>query len=183
MPWNDMMTFHKKMTECGVKFKYDNLESWVWFNGDLNEYYNKLIKSDSKRDPNDIKTYAVHRWMGKQRSTLIHYELIYSTIQQYLGDDHGSKLRLLDAGCGLGAGLMWFERNGLSSWELTGHTISSEQLAFINKLPTHNFNAVLKSYDDLDTYVVAKKKFHVIYALTIFINNLYQTLTPLPSSS
>ena len=34
-------------------------DSWKWFNGDLNKYYNQLIASDSKRNPNDIKTYAV----------------------------------------------------------------------------------------------------------------------------
>jgi hypothetical protein len=113
----------------------------------LNAYYNKLIGSDSKRDPNDIKSYAVHRWMGKERSTLIHYDLIFSMIHQFREGREG--LQVLDAGCRLGTGLMWFDTNAPRSWSLTGHTISTEQLEFIKKLPAHKFNAVLKAYDDL----------------------------------
>lgn len=173
MPWKDRIRFNEKMTQCGVKYNFDNLESWVWFNGDLNKYYNQLIQSDSKRDPDNIKSYAVHRWMGRERSTLIHYELIYASIKQYFDNADNSNLKVLDAGCGLGAGLMWFERYGPTKWDLTGHTISSEQLKFINELPKHKFKALLKSYDDLDY-----QKLNVIYSIEAFIHspNEYNTL-------
>ena len=52
-------------------------------------------------------------------------------------------------------------------------SISSEQLGFINKLPSHNFKALLKSYDNLDQY-----KLNVIYSIEAFIHspNEYNTL-------
>lgn len=171
MPWTEGNAFQKKMTECGVKFNWNNIGSWTWFNGDVNKYYNKLIESDSKRNPNDIKSYAVHRWMGKDSSTLIHYELILAVIHQFFEDAENLDLRLLDAGCGLGAGLMWFETNGPSTWNLIGHTISTAQLDFIEKLPSHKFNAVLKSYDDLSVYNDSNKPFDVIYSIEAFIHS------------
>lgn len=171
MPWAGGNAFHQRMEECGVKFDWNDPSSWTWFNGDLNEYYNKLIASDSKRNPNEIKTYAVHRWMGKDRSTLVHYEVMYGMIQHYMDNSEHRKLNLLDAGCGLGAGLMWFETNAPKSWTLTGHTISTAQLDFIQKLPSHNFNAVLKSYDDLDVYKEANTPFDVIYSIEAFVHS------------
>lgn len=166
MPWKDGISFHQRMAKCGIKFKPNHLDSWIWFNGDLNKYYNKLIGSDSKRNPNDIKTYAVHRWLGKERSTLIHYELILNVITQHTSGEH---LHVLDAGCGLGAGLMWFETYGPKPIRLMGHTISTEQLKFVNALPSHKFDAVLKSYDDLDDY--RSDPLDVIYSIEAFIHS------------
>jgi len=171
MPWNDIFLFYQQMSNCGIEFNPNQLDSWQWFNGDLNKYYNTLIQSDSKRNPNEIKTYAVHRWMGKERSTLIHYELILDTIQQFQSE---RDLHILDAGCGLGAGLMWFETYGPKSMQLTGHTISSEQLNFINNLPSHKFKAELKSYDDLDEYT---NNLDVIYSIEAFIHSPDETNT------
>eukprot|EP00551_Chaetoceros_affinis_P005311 CAMPEP_0203685934 /NCGR_PEP_ID=MMETSP0090-20130426/48802_1 /ASSEMBLY_ACC=CAM_ASM_001088 /TAXON_ID=426623 /ORGANISM="Chaetoceros affinis, Strain CCMP159" /LENGTH=658 /DNA_ID=CAMNT_0050555147 /DNA_START=635 /DNA_END=2607 /DNA_ORIENTATION=+ len=177
MPWTGGNKFQEKMAECGVKFNWDNVESWIWFNGDLNAYYNKLIESDSKRNPNDIKSYAVHRWMGKDKSTLIHYELIHSSILQFINKATERNLRLLDAGCGLGAGLMWFETYAPTLWNLVGHTISSAQLDFIHSLPSHKFNAVLKSYDDLGEYKDTNKLFDIIYSIEAFIHSPDETNT------
>lgn len=84
------------------------------------------------------------------------------------------KLRVLDGGCGLGAGLMWFETMNpkSSSWELIGHTISSAQLDFIqNKLPKHNFQVLLKSYDDLSMHNTNANPFDVIYSIEAFIHS------------
>mmetsp|Transcript_16224 Transcript_16224/g.19814 ORF Transcript_16224/g.19814 Transcript_16224/m.19814 type:complete len:1003 (+) Transcript_16224:128-3136(+) len=171
MPWSSGNAFQKRMTDCGVTFNWNDPSSWTWFHGDLNQYYNKLIASDSKRNPNEIKSYAVHRWMGKDRSTLVHYELIYQMIRQFVDNSMERKLNLLDAGCGLGAGLMWFETNAPELWELNGHTISSGQLDFINKLPSHKFNAVLKSYDDLDVYKNNGIPFDVAYSIEAFVHS------------
>lgn len=169
MPWKNPLEFHMRMIDCGIKYNWNNLDSWGWFNGDVNKYYNTLIGSDSKRDPNNIKTYAVHRWLGKERSTLVHYDLILSAMKQFTSAEG---LRVLDAGCGLGAGLMWFEKHGPPSFKMVGHTLSSAQLDFINKLPSHKFRAELKSYDDLDAYVGdSDSALDAIYSIEAFIHS------------
>merc|ERR1711957_661365 len=93
MPWTDDTSFHETMTECGVVFDSQNdLNAWKWFHGDVGKFYNILVDSDSKNDVNNIASYAVHRWMGKDRSTLIHYDLIYKAVEAYLpyfGDVEG----------------------------------------------------------------------------------------------
>ena len=89
-------------------------QDWKWYDGNLNEYYNKLERDEhSKRDPNKITSYAVHRWMGPKYSTLIHYELLRQVIYELILHKYisleedaiasSSKLRVFDAGCGLGA--------------------------------------------------------------------------------
>lgn len=103
-------------------------EEWTWFNGDLNQYYNKLERDEhAKRKPEEISSYAVHRWLGKppNHSTLVHYQLVRAEIYDHLLHTHVSlapsneSLRVFDAGCGLGAGLMWFEQNE-PQFELVG---------------------------------------------------------------
>jgi SAM-dependent methyltransferase len=170
MPWKDKLAFYRRLMSCGVKFHWSHLDAWIWFD-DIGKYYDQLIASDSKRNPNDIASYAVHRWMGENYSTLVHYELILSAMQQYTSSS-GDNLHVLDAGCGLGAGLMWFETHGPKSMNLVGHTISVAQLKFINNLPPHNFQAVLKSYDDLeDYYNGTKPQLDVIYSIEAFIHS------------
>jgi len=62
--------------------------------------------------------------------------------------NEGDRIRAFDAGCGLGAGLMWFEQHE-PNWDLVGHTISEEQHKWIIKdLPAHKFQARLRSYDE-----------------------------------
>ncbi|KAL7536097.1 hypothetical protein ACHAWF_005365 [Thalassiosira exigua] len=138
-------------------------KNWKWYGGDLNEYYNKLERDEhAKRDPNDISSYAVHRWMGPERSTLIHYQLVRESIYELvLGREAPSseaaskatsgaseKLRVFDAGCGLGPGLMWIERHE-PEWGLVGHTISEVQFKWIAEdLPPHDFVARLRTYDE-----------------------------------
>ena len=99
---------------------------WAWYNGDINEYYNKLERDEHvKRKPEEIATYAVHRWLGPKHSTLVHYQLVRAEIYDHLLQTHVSlapsneSLRVFDAGCGLGAGLMWFEQNE-PQFELVG---------------------------------------------------------------
>ena len=130
--------------------------NWTYYNGDINQYYNKLEQDEhSKRNPNVITSYAVHRWMGPNGSTLVHYELVRGAIYEFvLGklpvEDESSEkqLRVFDAGCGLGPGLMWFEQYE-SNWSLVGHTISETQYKWIvEDLPPHKFKAKLRSYDE-----------------------------------
>ena len=96
--------------------------------------------------------------MGPNYSTLIHYELIHQSIHELvIGQNMPSsashnnpspKLRVFDAGCGLGAGLMWFEQHE-PKWDLVGHTISEDQHKWIvEDLPKHNFEANLRTYDE-----------------------------------
>ena len=94
----------------------DDEKDWKFYDGDLNEYYNKLERDEhAKRDPNKITLYAVHRWMGPNYSTLIHYESVRQAIYELAISKYSpssqstpinadtDKLRLFDTGCGLGA--------------------------------------------------------------------------------
>ena len=171
----------KKMIECGAldEKDYENEpasdvpkngnpaeqstneddKDWKWYDGNLNEYYNKLERDEhAKRNPNVITSYAVHRWMGPKASTLIHYDLVRQSIYELVMGQHAppeqtpstesTELRVFDAGCGLGAGLMWFEQHE-PAWKLVGHTISEDQHKWIeNDLPRHDFQANLRSYDE-----------------------------------
>mmetsp|Transcript_64507 Transcript_64507/g.76385 ORF Transcript_64507/g.76385 Transcript_64507/m.76385 type:complete len:234 (+) Transcript_64507:116-817(+) len=74
-------------------------------------------------------------------------------------------MSVLDARCGLGAGLMYLEKKE-PNWNLTGYTISEYQHKFIlTKLLRHNFGASLKSYDDI------KGQFDVIYSIKALIHS------------
>jgi len=85
--------------------------------------------------------------------------------------DNDVGLHVYDAGCGHGAGLMWFETNPSSkTWDMVGHTISEAQIDFIHNLPAHKFQADLKSYDDLEIYI-GKNPFDVIYSIEAFIHS------------
>ena len=63
---------------------------------------------------------------------------------------------------------MWFKTNGIKYWSLSGHTILSTQLDFINKLPSHSFKAELRSCDDLDRH----EQFDIIYSIEAFVHSL-----------
>jgi 2-polyprenyl-3-methyl-5-hydroxy-6-metoxy-1,4-benzoquinol methylase len=84
-------------------------KDWTWFDGDLNAHYNSLEK-DHKLDPNKIGDYAVHRWLGEKRSTEEHYAFLHAVVSMHHHRHPNSALNVLDAGCGLGSGLMWMER-------------------------------------------------------------------------
>ena len=160
-------------------------KDWKWFDGNLGEYYNKLEQDEhAKRKPNVITSYAVHRWMGPKHSTLEHYKLIRSAIyESVLGElpPHSAgasttSLRVFDAGCGLGAGLMWFEQNE-PNWAMVGHTISEEQFKWISEdLPEHQFMAKLHTYDEPLTG--GETKFDAVYSIEAAIHspNLFKSI-------
>lgn len=128
----------------------------------LSKYYDDLTSvEDKKRNPENINSIAVHRWLGKNQSTVEHYRIIRDTLNK-LGLGKGSSTlhetaaaqaaarpKVFDAGCGLGSAMMWLEEKE-PSWDLLGHTISQEQLTYIDdRLPAHKFKAKLASYDDI----------------------------------
>ena len=150
-----------------------NEKDWLWYDGDLNAYYNSLETQDTKRDPNNLQSFAVHRWMGPTRSTEEHYRLLSQTFDRYViaasAPSTRKNTRVLDAGCGLGSALVWMEQR-YPSWSFTGYTISDEQYKFItNKLPPHKFSARLQSYDDLQHETEA---FDVIYSIEALIHSM-----------
>ena len=156
-------------------------EDWKWFDGNLGEYYDSLERDEhAKRKPNVITSYAVHRWMGPKRSTLEHYSLIRTAIYELVlgelpspsGTSASTPLRVFDAGCGLGAGLMWMEQHE-PSWTMVGHTISEEQYKWItHDLPEHQFTAKLHTYDEPLTGGDAKfDKFDAIYSIEAAIHS------------
>ncbi|CAB9508862.1 O-methyltransferase [Seminavis robusta] len=128
-------------------------KDWKWYGGDVNKYYNDL-ENDHKRNPNDVASYAVHRWLGDKRSTETHYELIHEGILKHYQKStktsaESAPLEVLDAGCGLGSALMWMEAKQ-PAWKLQGRTLSEEQAKFIQTtLPTHRFQIKLDSYDNI----------------------------------
>lgn len=144
----------------------DNDKEWTWFDGNLNAYYNQLEKDIKNRNPQVIGSYAVHRWMGPKKSTLEHYRILQKAVSDhYSRGVKKNNFRVLDGGCGLGAALMWFEQ-AEPAWELTGHTISEEQHRWITeKLPKHNFQVKLQSYNDLD------KEYDVMYSIEALIHS------------
>ena len=148
----------------------DTIETdWKWYEGDVNQYYNELEK-DIQRDPTNLEKYAVHRWMGPSHSTTIHYQLLLESIVKYTGrtrDDKIANLNVLDAGCGLGSALMFFEQHN-PSWTLHGRTLSEEQINFVtNKLPPHKFTVQLGSYNALPD----DQTYDVIYSVEAMIHS------------
>lgn len=167
----DPLDQSKKMSQDEVKAKTKEClgidpgsdKDWTWFDGDLNAYYNSLEK-DHNRNPDNIASYAVHRWMGEKHTTETHYELIHDAIGRHHSKAK-SALAGFDGGCGLGSALMWMEKTS-PQWKMTGHTISEEQHKFITtKLPKHNFNVNLRSYNDLD------KDFDLMYSIEALIHS------------
>ena len=168
--------------DASQKEEPKNEKEWQWFNGDLNAYYNSLETQIHDRNPENIASYAVHRWMGKKRSTEEHYELVdraisnHHTSQQKVTTQTTTtkSLKVFDGGCGLGSALMFFEKRH-PNWELTGHTISEEQQRFIEtKLPKHSFTVNLRSYDDIDdgnADVDNKIRYDVIYSIEALIHS------------
>jgi len=180
-----------KITSVKEK-KDDEQQNWKWFDGNIGEYYDKLERDEhAKRNPNVITSYAVHRWMGPQRKTLDHYILIRKAIYEMVlgrlpppGEEVTSTgeesypLRVFDGGCGLGAGLMWFEEHE-RTWSMTGHTISQEQYTWITKdLPEHKFNVRLLTYDKPLGENESDDKYHAIYSIEASIHspNLSNTI-------
>lgn len=175
---------------------------------DLRRYYDELTsEEDRRRDVNDVNTLAVHRWLGRNRSTTQHYELVRDAVQKFsrrAGERRSPRektLSVLDAGCGLGAGLVYFEQTE-PTWDLVGVTLSSAQFRFVKKLlgeesldrasttpgGRHAFRAYLCSFDDLDSpeqstsgaegrpdppvvSVLRGKKFDVIYAIESLVHS------------
>ena len=51
----------------------------------VSEYYNSLDRDErQKRVESDVETLAVHRWLGKNRSTVEQYRAIYEEIGPHL---------------------------------------------------------------------------------------------------
>lgn len=166
---NESLDGSKKTKEDDSKETKEG--DWRFFNGDLNTYYNEL-EMDIKRNPKQIGDYAVHRWMGPKRSKVEQNQIMHDAAHRHLPLDAqttaaSSKLQVLDAGCGLGSGLMWMEQNE-PEWDLTGHTISKGQIQFIDeKIPEHKFRVNLRSYDDLDD----NRNYNFIYSIEAFIHS------------
>ncbi|KAL3921538.1 MAG: hypothetical protein SGILL_002699 [Bacillariaceae sp.] len=145
-------------------------KEWKWFDGDLNAYYNSLTTDENhKRNPSKVGSYAVHRWLTSPDNTEEHYKILYGAMERHLSVDSikTKPLKVLDAGCGLGAGLMWMEQKS-AHWDLTGYTISEEQHKFITKtLPKHKFQAKLQTFNDLN----GEDNFEVIYSIEALIHS------------
>jgi len=125
----------------------------------VQKYYDELTREENpSRDPHNVNSFAVHRWLGADKSTLQHYELVRNATQTHWKREGGEAStaastgapRVLDAGCGLGAGLLYLE-TAEPTWRLFGVTLSQSQSDFIvERLPAHRFRSFLRSFDDVD---------------------------------
>ena len=106
------------------------------YHHNLSTYYDQL-EPVVRRNYSDVSTLAVHRCLhhNKSCSTLVHYELIHSEIARWAA----APVRLLDAGCGIGGGLLWLERRE-PGWQLDGYTISeAQQRVAMTRLPLEDW--------------------------------------------
>lgn len=142
-------------------------------------YYHSFHVSNRlmRPNPNKIESLAIHRWLqtGEQpwhQSTLEHYKLIVEAMysfgnREWFGSSPSpwSVPRVLDAGCGFGAGLMWLEQTQ-PDWQLVGYTLSVEEKDFIDQeLSSYKFETSLRSYDNVEG------KFDVIYSIESFFHS------------
>ena len=149
------------------------------FGGDVGAYYDSLTKEeDVKRDPNKLETLAVHRKLGSTKSTAKTFRVIDEALMEaFAGTPLRAARTVLDAGCGLAAGLLFFEYER-PSWDLVGMTLSGGQQHYISSIESttfqkHRFKSLLQSYDDLDTDSATNEplpKFDAIYTLEVRAN-------------
>lgn len=123
--------------------------------GTLAQYYDDLTRDEAgRRDPSKTSTLAVHRVLGPpgNRSADTHFALVRAALVDApaVRAAPDGRAVLLDAGCGIGAGLVYLEARQ-PRWELHGVTLSPAQLHYIETgLRPHRFSARLGSYDELD---------------------------------
>ena len=112
----------------------------------VQRYYDEL-----ERTPSHTRSLAMHRWLGVNRSTSVHYELVRAELRRNMRtlQTFGGDPRVLDAGCGIAGALLWFEERE-PQWSLIGYTLSHEQAKYIaTKLPAHRFKVKQRSFDEL----------------------------------
>lgn len=82
----------------------------------------------------------------------MHYKLIDEQLKALVVRSPRPAMAVMDAGCGVGGALAWLEQRH-PAWELAGHTISEQQLRYIERaLPRKRFTVHLRSYDKPETH-------------------------------
>lgn len=129
----------------------------------LSEYYQKLeetysTKDAQKRDKGNLWALAIHTWLGPKHDTTVHYRLIQ---EAFAGNTNVCKeneqCKIMDAGCGMGAAMLYFGKLG---WDIQGFTLAEIQYNFIKShFPKLSVN--LSSYNDLPAGV----QYSGIYAI------------------
>lgn len=126
--------------------------------GSLDSYYNSLFEVEKgKYQRRSVQSLAVHRWLGANHSTVEHYRLLHSELHRGVEEALAStasggtrrRPRVMDAGCGVGGGMLWFVQHE-PSWQLEGYTLSASQFSYITRslTPYHKFSTYLRTYDE-----------------------------------
>jgi hypothetical protein len=134
----------------------------------ISNYYAQLEKTvdlslKAKREHGDVHALAVHRGLGAKIDTTEHYRLIEEAIVQAHRDFwgiHSGDKRLMDAGCGMGAGMLFFGRKH-KNWVVDGYTIAESQFEFINK----HLKNMLRGDLWLSSYNEPRREYDAIYAI------------------
>lgn len=140
--------------------------------GSISNYYAQLEKTvdlslQVRRERGDVHALAVHRGLGPKTDTTEHYRLIEQAVVQAQQDTPTDVprvgLRLMDAGCGMGAGILYFGRRH-NEWVIDGYTIAESQFGFINK---HLMKTMLIQKGDvwLSSYNEPRREYDAIYAI------------------
>ena len=128
-----------------------------WFAGNISSYYDKITDME-RASYLQSKEYSVHRWLGKNRTTIVQHELVYSSILDSVTKNRfaestrlsADSLQILDAGCGIGGALKYINERQ-PSWNMIGYTVSAKQLHFIKQIVKRSVNVTvrLQSFDEL----------------------------------
>jgi len=123
----------------------------------ISEYYQQLENTVDaslygKRASGDLQALAVHRGLGESLDSTVHYRLIEQCIKGSSVPIH----KVMDAGCGMGAAMLYFTRR--HPWQVDGYTLGNSQFKFI-KDHFAELQVFLSSYDE------PKTNYDAIYAI------------------
>lgn len=131
----------------------------------ISKYYDKLETQTYRTK--DLNTLSVHRFMGKHKTTTLHYDIIYS----YMIEKNTSA-KNLDAGCGVGGAMMYLSSKE-QSWVFNGYSLSHTQYKSFMKYKTNDrVEMYVESFDNI------KEMYSNIYSIEALIhtNNLEKTI-------
>jgi hypothetical protein len=136
----------------------------------LSQYYEKLADENHSDiahkleagNLNDlIHALAVHRGLGSKHEPSVHYRLI---MEAFSGNSkvfkENEQYKILDAGCGMGAAMLWFGNFSNLDWDIHGVTLAKVQYNFI-KSHFPELSVSLSSYNQLPAGI----KYSNIYAI------------------
>ena len=110
----------------------------------ISSYYDNL-EANTKRNK-EINSLSVHRFLGKDRLTTIHYDMVY-----YYMVEKGNITKILDAGCGIGGAMIYLSSKE-KKWYFEGFTLSTAQYKTFSDLnDKSNIKMHVRSFDSINS--------------------------------